>query len=78
MTSRKRACRANLRPKLGWQKCFFYICVCKKTVGVILDQDMSLSLHIHKVINICYLNLQNLGKIDSKWPSGIERLSLEL
>ena len=37
-----------------------------KMLGVILDQDMSLSLHINKVINVCYLNLCNLGRIGSK------------
>ena len=33
-------------------------------LGVILDQDMSLSLHINKVINVCYLNQLISGRVD--------------
>ena len=37
-----------------------------KMLGVMLDQGMSLNLHINKVINVCYLNICNLGRIGSK------------
>ena len=49
--------------------------VSAKTLGVILDQDMSLSLHMHKVISVCYLNLRNLGRIGSKLSN---KLKLQL
>ena len=32
--------------------------VSAETLGVILDQDMCWSLHMHKVISVCYLSLQ--------------------
>ena len=43
----------------------FPMSVCVKTLGVILDQDMSL-VCTSKVINVCYLKLRNLGRIGSK------------
>ena len=42
----------------------FSTSVSVKMLGVILDQDMSLSLHINKVINVCYLNQLISGRVD--------------
>ena len=53
----------------------FSISVSAKTLGVILDQDMSLILHIRRVISICCLDLRNLGKIGSKLSN---KLKLQL
>ena len=54
---------------------FFPTSVSAKTLGVILNQDLSLSLHILKVISVCYLNLCNLSRIGSKLSN---KLKLQL
>ena len=58
---------AKLIPNLNLGRSdVFPTLVSVKMLGVILDQDMSLSLHITKVINVCYLNLRCLSRIGSK------------